>query len=63
MHAIWYKSYNLGKGMGEIKFWGIKREIIGIKLYKAIDKLWGTWRHKTDNHLGNLCRESHCSIV
>ena len=31
-HITWAKAW-------ENKFWGIKREINGIKLYKAIDKL------------------------
>ena len=31
------KSYNLGKGMGK-SFLGIKREMNGIKIYKAVDK-------------------------
>ena len=51
-HITWAKA-------GGIKFWGIRGEINGIKLYKSSEDMTS----QTDNQIGNLCSDFHCSTV
>ena len=62
MHAIWYKSYNLGKGMGKSSFGKLKGKLMGLNYIKQLINS-EDMTSQTDNHLGNLWCDSHCSIV